>query len=71
MAGRSADRQKAEEQLLSKAAGSFSINKKTGDITVSSGLKKGTYTLKIKVAAAGNKTYAPGKKTVNVTVVVK
>jgi hypothetical protein len=54
-----------------KADAKISVNKKTGAITVSSGLKKGTYILKLKVSAAGNKTYAPAKKTVKVTITVK
>lgn len=34
-------------------------------------LKKGTYTIQIKVKAAGNSTYAPVEKTVKVKVKVK
>ena len=49
----------------------ITINKKTGKITVKKGLKKGTYKVKIKVSAAGNKKYKAGSKTVTVTVKVK
>ena len=40
-------------------------------VTVKQGTKKGTYTIKIKVAAKGNKNYKAGSKTVTCTVVVK
>ncbi|MBR6391797.1 MAG: cadherin repeat domain-containing protein [Eubacterium sp.] len=49
----------------------ITINKKTGNITVKKGLKKGTYKVKIKVKAAGNTTYKAGSKTVTVTIKVK
>ena len=42
----------------------FAVNKKTGNITVKKGLKKGTYTLKIKVRAAGTANYKARTKTV-------
>ncbi len=35
----------------------ITINKKTGKVTVKKGLKKGTYTVKVKVKAAGKGTY--------------
>ena len=35
----------------------FKINKKTGQVTVKKGLKKGTYKVKVKVRAAGNDNY--------------
>ena len=47
------------------------INKKTGKITVKKGLKKGTYKVKVKVNAAGNKSYIAGRKTVTVKIIVK
>lgn len=62
---------------LSKVAKSkfkkyFSINKKTGNITVKKGLKKkGTYTLTIKAAAAGGTNYNKATKTFKVKVKVK
>ncbi len=56
-----------------KASGSkkIVISKKTGNITVKKGLKKGTYKVKIKVKAAGNSKYKAATKTVTVTVKVK
>ncbi|MBQ6622886.1 MAG: leucine-rich repeat protein [Mogibacterium sp.] len=50
-------------------SGKLSINKKTGKITVKKGTKKGTYKIKVKVKAAGNKNYKA--KTVKVTVKIK
>lgn len=47
---------------------SFKINSKTGKLTVRKGLKKGTYTLKVKVQAKGNTNY---KKSAVKTVTVK
>ena len=47
------------------------INKKTGKITVPKGTKKGTYTIKIKVTAAGNNNYKKGTKTVKVKIKIK
>ena len=45
------------------------IAKKTGKVTFKKGIKKGTYKLKIKVTAAGNKTYK--KKSVSKVVKIK
>jgi hypothetical protein len=47
----------------------ITINKKTGDITVKKGLKKGKYKVKIAVTAAGTNWYYP--RTVTTTVTVK
>ena len=44
---------------------------KNGKITVKKGLKKGTYTVKIKVSAAGNNEYNAAVKTVTVKIKVK
>ena len=44
---------------------------KNGKITVKKGLKKGTYTVKIKVTAAGNTEYNAAVKTVTVKIKVK
>ncbi len=57
----------------SKAGGSakLTINKKTGKITVKKGTKKGTYSIKVKVKAAGNKNYKALTKKVTVKVTVK
>ncbi len=49
----------------------LSINKKTGNITVEKGLKKGKYKLKIQVNASGNTQYKAVKKTVTVIIKVK
>ena len=55
-----------------KASGNskITVNKTTGKITVKKGLKKGTYTVKIKVTAAGNKTTKKVTKTVTVKIKV-
>ena len=47
------------------------IVSKAGKITVKKGLKKGTYSVKIKVTAAGNATYKAKTKTVTVKIRVK
>ena len=49
----------------------FSINKKTGKLTLKKGLKKGTYKVKIQVSASGNNEYKSALKTVTVTIKVK
>ena len=49
----------------------LTINKTTGKVTVKKGTKKGTYTIKIRVSAAGNKNYKAGTKTVDCKVTVK
>ena len=50
----------------------FKVNAKTGKVTVMKGLKKGTYKVKIKVKAAGNKNYkASAVKTVTITLKIK
>ncbi|MCR5704447.1 MAG: hypothetical protein K6G85_07470 [Eubacterium sp.] len=48
----------------------FSVGR-TGKITISKGLKPGSYTLKIKITATGNTTYKSGSKTVSVLIKVK
>ncbi|MCR5652409.1 MAG: Ig-like domain-containing protein [Ruminococcus sp.] len=48
----------------------ISVNKKTGRITFKKGMKKKTYKLKIKVAAAGSTAYKPFKKTVTLKIKV-
>lgn len=51
---------------------SFSISKSSGKITVKKKLKKGTYTLKVKVTAKGNSNYkVTGSKTITVKIKVK
>lgn len=54
-----------------KAAKKFKVNAKNGKITLAKGTKKGTYKVKIKVTAAGNKSYKPLSRTVTVKVRVK
>ena len=54
----------------SKTAAKFRINKKNGNITLKKGLKKGTYKLKVKVAASGNAEYRAGSKNATVTIKV-
>ena len=49
----------------------FVVNKKTGKVTIKKGTKRGTYTIKIKVRAAGTKTYKATTKTIKATIVVK
>ncbi len=49
----------------------ISVNKKTGELTVKKGLKKGTYKVKLKVTAAGDNNYKKGTLTVTVKVIVK
>ena len=57
---------------LSQALNSFRIDiGKNGKITVKKGLKKKTYTIKIKVTAAGNSAYNAKSKTVKVKIKVK
>ena len=49
----------------------FTVNQSNGSITVKKGTKKGTYKIKVKVTAAGNKNYKAGTKTVTCKVTVK
>jgi len=48
----------------------FSVNTKTGVITVKKGLNRGTYRLKIKVTAAGNTNYNSASKELTATIKV-
>ena len=43
----------------------------TGAVSIHKGLGKGTYTVKVKVIAAGNANYKSGSKTVMFTIMVK
>ena len=54
-----------------KYAKKITVNKKTGKITVKKGLKKGTYKLRVKVTAAGNKKYKAATKTVSVIIKIR
>ena len=49
----------------------FKVSKKTGNITVKTGLKKGTYKVKVAVTAAGTHKYKKLTKVATVTVRVK
>ena len=53
-----------------KAKNKITVSK-DGTVTVKKGLKKGKYTIKVSVKAAGNEAYAPISKTVTVKVNVK
>ena len=55
----------------SKYSKYFKVNKKTGNITVKKGLKKGTYKLSINVSAASNNNYEAKASTAAVKVKVK
>ena len=54
-----------------KGSKMITVNKKTGKFTVKKGIKKKTYTIKVKVSAKGNKNYESLSKTVNVKIKVK
>ena len=47
------------------------VNKKNGNIVVKKGLKKGTYKVKVKINAAGNKNYKTKTKTVTVKIKIE
>ena len=47
------------------------VNSKTGEITVPKGAKKGTYTVQLKVKAAGDKIYCSDSVIVSVKIVVR
>ena len=71
-------RGKMSYKLVSAKKGSksfrkhFKINTSTGKLTVKKGLKKGTYTVKVKVRAAGTKVYkASPEKTVKISIKVQ
>ena len=49
----------------------LTVNKTTGKVTIKKGTKKGTYTAKIKVKAAGNSNYKSAWRSVTVTIIVK
>lgn len=56
---------------VSKKKSYFKINASNGTVTVKKKLKKGTYTLKVNVTAAGNGEYKPATKTVTFKIKVK
>ena len=49
----------------------FSVNSKTGKVTVKKGLKKGTYSVKVKITAKGDKNHNLGTKTITAKIKVK
>ncbi len=49
----------------------ITINKKTGKLKIKKGLRKGLYTVKVKVSAKGNSQYKPSSKTVTFKIRVK
>lgn len=57
--------------IASDGSAKITVNSKTGKVTVKKGVKKGTYTAKIKVSEAAKGNYKAGSKTVTVTVKVK
>ena len=56
-----------------KVSGSskLTVNAKTGKVTVKKGTKKGTYTVKIRISAAGKGRYISTAKTVTCKIKVK
>lgn len=61
------------KKVFQKTSGNkrITINSKTGKITVKKGIKKGKYTVKVKVTAKGNSNYKSASKTVKVIIKVK
>ena len=60
----------AKKKLLKQAKTKIKVAK-NGKITLKKGLKKGTYKVRIRVSAKGNKYFRAGKKVVTVRIVVK
>ncbi len=58
-------------KVVNGSSAALTVNKTTGKVTVKKGTKKGTYTIKVKVTAAGNANYKAGSKTITCKVVVK
>lgn len=54
-----------------KAGSKFTVNKKTGKITVKKGLKNGTYKLTVKITDSGNDKHKEASKNVVVTIKVR
>ncbi len=60
------------EVTYKKKSGNKKITvSKSGKITIKKGLKKGTYKIKVKVTAAGDKNHKAGTKAVTLTIYVK
>ena len=56
---------------VSKSAKKFTVDPATGDITVKKGVKKGKYTVTVKVAVAGDLTHFEANTTAKVVITVK
>ena len=52
-------------------SGSLSVNKTTGAVTLKKGTKKGTYSMVVRVKAAGNRNYKAGTKLATIKVKVR
>lgn len=59
------------QKVNTKGGKKITVSKKTGEIAVKKGLKKGKYTVKVKITAAGDIQHEAASKTVNVTIRVK
>lgn len=55
----------------SAVAKKFKLNTKTGKMMVPKSIKQGTYTLKVRITAAGKGAYIKGTKAVSIKVIVK
>ena len=57
----------------SKVSGNkkITINSETGKIKIAKGLKKGLYSVTVKVSAKGNTCYKAGSRTVDIDIQVK
>jgi hypothetical protein len=49
----------------------FKVSRKSGKITVRKGLRRGTYKVKVKVAAPGDANHLPKSKTVTIKIKVR
>ncbi len=54
-----------------KGNAKISIDEKTGKVALQKGLKKKTYSVRVKITAAGGKNYKKGSKTVTVKIQIK
>lgn len=56
---------------VNKRSGNFKVDAKTGKVTIKKGTKKGTYSIRIKVTAAGAGDYKPISRTVTCKIRIK
>ena len=56
---------------VNKRAARFTVDKKSGKITIKKGTRTGTYRIKVRVTAAGNDKYKAGSRTVTVKIKIK